>query len=43
MKIAVFATFHPAAALYNAKYGDQLTADFQQVGKELLKKGIAPV
>jgi len=43
MKIAVFATFHPAAALYNAKYGDQLSEDFQQIGKELLKRGIAPV
>jgi DNA polymerase len=43
MKITVFPTFHPAAALYNAKYGDELLKDFRQLRKELLKREIVTV
>jgi DNA polymerase len=38
MTVTVFPTFHPAAALYSAKYKEQLTEDFQTLRSELLKK-----
>jgi uracil-DNA glycosylase family 4 len=41
MKMAVFPTFHPAAALYNATYESQIREDFQAVRKELLKRNLA--
>lgn len=40
MQILVFSTFHPAAALYNPKYKQQITQDFQLLKQELTKKGI---
>lgn len=40
MKIAVFPTFHPAAALYSGRYKEQLEKDFQQIGNELSKRGL---
>jgi len=40
MKTTVFPTFHPAAALYNARYKDELVKDFQQIRSELLKRGL---
>jgi DNA polymerase len=40
MKVAVFPTFHPAAALYSAHYKEQLTKDFQQARNELLRRGL---
>jgi uracil-DNA glycosylase family 4 len=40
MKIAVFPTFHPAAALYNAQYESQIREDFQVIRKELLKRNL---
>jgi len=40
MQVTVFPTFHPAAALYNAKYKEQLTNDFQQLKRELKRRGI---
>lgn len=39
MFVKVFPTFHPAAALYSAKYKEQLTNDFQKLKSELTKKG----
>jgi DNA polymerase len=38
MKVAIFPTFHPAAALYSAQYKDQLEKDFQQIRNELAKR-----
>lgn len=38
VKTVVFPTFHPAAALYNAQYENQIRDDFQMVKKELLKR-----
>lgn len=38
--VTVFATFHPAAALYSPKYKQELVADFQLLKHELLKRGI---
>jgi uracil-DNA glycosylase family 4 len=35
LKINLFPTFHPAAALYSAKYKQQITEDFKQLKKEL--------
>jgi len=35
VRLRVFSTFHPAAALYNVKYKDQIISDFG-----LLKKGL---
>jgi DNA polymerase len=35
MQITIFPTFHPAAALYNGKYKDQLVEDFRLLGKNL--------
>jgi len=40
MPVTVFPTFHPAAALYSAKYKKELINDFQLLGQELLKRGI---
>jgi DNA polymerase len=40
MKVTIFATFHPAAALYNAKYKEQITDDFKLLRQELEKRGI---
>jgi len=39
-KAAIFPTFHPAAALYSAKYKKQLTEDFQKLGNRLAEKGL---
>jgi len=39
MPTTVFPTFHPAAALYSAKYKKELIDDFQSLGRELAKKG----
>jgi uracil-DNA glycosylase family 4 len=39
LKVAVFPTFHPAAALYSARYKKQLEEDFQRIKDELLKRG----
>jgi uracil-DNA glycosylase family 4 len=35
MQITIFPTLHPAAALYNGKYKDQLVEDFRLLGKNL--------
>jgi DNA polymerase len=40
MKLAVFPTFHPAAALYSARYKEQLEEDFKLIRDELLKRGL---
>jgi DNA polymerase len=40
MHMTVFPTFHPAAALYSARYKDQITADFELLKNELAKRGI---
>ena len=40
LEMTVFPTFHPAAALYNASYRDDLLKDFRQLGKEIQKRGI---
>jgi len=40
MQATIFPTFHPAAALYSAKYKEQLINDFQLVKSELLRRGI---
>ncbi|HVP26791.1 MAG TPA: type-4 uracil-DNA glycosylase [Candidatus Bathyarchaeia archaeon] len=37
MQVVVFPTFHPAAALYNEKYKEQLIEDFKLLGCELKK------
>ncbi|MGQ9506317.1 MAG: type-4 uracil-DNA glycosylase [Candidatus Bathycorpusculaceae bacterium] len=39
MFVKVFPTFHPAAALYSAKYKEELTNDFQKLKGEVAKKG----
>ena len=41
LKVAVFPTFHPAAALYSAQYKKQLEEDFHRIRDELLKRGLA--
>jgi len=38
LKVTIFPTFHPAAALYSAKYRKQLIDDFQILGSELAKR-----
>ncbi len=38
MKVTIFPTFHPAAALYHPRYKDELLKDFQQLRIELLKR-----
>ena len=40
MQVVIFPTFHPAAALYNEKYKEQLAEDFQLLGRELKKNMI---
>ena len=40
MPVTVFATFHPAAALYSALYKEQLTEDFRLLREELLRQRI---
>jgi uracil-DNA glycosylase family 4 len=39
IKLAVFPTFHPAAALYSARYRKQLEEDFKLIRDKLLKRG----
>jgi len=38
--VTIFATFHPAAALYSAKYKERITGDFKLLGQELERRGI---
>jgi DNA polymerase len=40
IKVTVFPTFHPAAALYSAKYKEQITSDFKLLRQELGKRGV---
>jgi len=40
VRAIVFPTFHPAAALYSAKYKEQLTGDFKKLKQELEKRRI---
>lgn len=40
LRITIFPTLHPAAALYNARYNELLTKDFQLLGRELAKRGL---
>jgi DNA polymerase len=40
MNVTIFPTFHPAAALYSAKYKEQITNDFKLLKQELEKRGI---
>jgi DNA polymerase len=40
LSVTIFPTFHPAAALYNAKYKEELTSDFQKLKGELARKGV---
>jgi uracil-DNA glycosylase family 4 len=40
MKLAVFAAFHPAAALYSARYKKVLEEDFSLIRDELVKRGL---
>jgi len=40
MPVTVFPTFHPAAALYSARYKEELTNDFQKLKSELTKRGL---
>ena len=40
MNVTVFPTFHPAAALYSAKYKEQITKDFQLLKEEFIKRRI---
>lgn len=40
LEMMIFPTFHPAAALYNAKYNELLMKDFLLLGRELAKSGI---
>lgn len=39
VKTLIIPTFHPAAALYNARYEDEIRKDFQLVKDELRKRG----
>jgi len=41
IKVIVFPTFHPAAALYSARYREQITNDFKLLRQKLAEKGIA--
>jgi uracil-DNA glycosylase family 4 len=41
LKVAVFPTFHPAAALYSGRYKKQLEEDFHRIKEELLKRRLA--
>jgi len=40
MQTLVFSTFHPAAALYNPKYKQLITQDFELLKRELTKRGV---
>jgi DNA polymerase len=40
LKVTIFSTFHPAAALYNPKYKEQIISDFKLLKQELEKRGI---
>jgi len=40
MEVTIFPTFHPAAALYSAKYKEELMNNFKLLKTELLKRGI---
>lgn len=40
IKVTIFATFHPAAALYGAKYKEGIIDDFKLLGQELERRGI---
>jgi uracil-DNA glycosylase family 4 len=42
IQVSVFPTFHPAAALYSAKYREELTEDFQVLKRELARKNLSP-
>ena len=39
VQMTIFPTFHPAAALYSAKYKEQIIADFQLLKEELETRG----
>jgi DNA polymerase len=39
MQMTIFPTFHPAAALYNGEYKNQLVEDFRLLGKEFFRIG----
>jgi uracil-DNA glycosylase family 4 len=39
VQMTLFPTFHPAAALYNAKYREQIIADFKLLKEELETRG----
>ncbi len=41
VKVTIFPSFHPAAALYSAKYKEQITNDFKLLRKKLEEKGIS--
>jgi DNA polymerase len=40
IRVTIFATFHPAAALYSAKYKERIMDDFKLLGQELGRRGI---
>jgi DNA polymerase len=40
MQVTIFPTFHPAAALYNAKYKETLQRDFQLLKNKLVGHAI---
>lgn len=41
IRVTIFPTFHPAAALYSAKYKEQITKDFKLLRNEFIQNGIA--
>jgi uracil-DNA glycosylase family 4 len=41
IRVTIFPTFHPAAALYSAKYKELITKDFKLLRNEFIQKGIA--
>jgi uracil-DNA glycosylase family 4 len=41
MRMTIFPTFHPAAALYNGEYKNKLVEDFRLLGKELVRIGVS--
>jgi uracil-DNA glycosylase family 4 len=43
MRVKIFPTFHPAAALYHLKYKELLQQDFQLLRQELVKHGCPKV
>jgi uracil-DNA glycosylase family 4 len=40
LQVTIFPTFHPAAALYSAKYKEQLIRDFRILNDKLLERGL---